>query len=146
MDLEIAKLRYGQQKCNTYKRKDRNGNQIEWKITFDEWLAVWVDSGRWEQRGFKAGEYVMSRIGDVGPYEVGNVRIIESVQNKLESQAMGNKGRFKPGNVLSKETIEKQRQKRIGKPRPKVTCPHCGFTGGTGTTHKYHFNNCKLAK
>jgi len=45
--------------------------------------------------------------------------------------------------TASEETRQKMSATRKGKPRPKVTCPHCGFTGGAGVTHRYHFDNCK---
>lgn len=54
---------------------------IEWRLTLDEWLSIWVESGRYEQRGRGAGKYVMARLGDRGPYEVGNVFISSSEQN-----------------------------------------------------------------
>lgn len=30
--------------------------------------------------------------------------------------------------------------------KSKTTCPHCGFTGGTGGIHRWHFDNCKRIK
>lgn len=30
-----------------------------------------------------------------------------------------------------------------GRPKPKVTCQHCGKTGGTGSMDRWHFDNCK---
>lgn len=32
---------------------------------------------------------------------------------------------------------------KLRKPKPKVTCPHCGFIGGASSTKRWHFNNCK---
>jgi uncharacterized protein YdaU (DUF1376 family) len=31
-----------------------------------------------------------------------------------------------------------------GVPKPKVTCPHCGKTGGKPQMIQYHFDKCKL--
>lgn len=31
-----------------------------------------------------------------------------------------------------------------GKPKERVTCPHCGKTGGKSNMTRYHFENCKL--
>lgn len=64
-------------------RKNSIRRGISWKITFPEWVALWKDSGKWEQRG--RGGYVMARIGDSGPYRVGNVEIITSAQNAKDS-------------------------------------------------------------
>lgn len=58
---------------------------IEWLFKFDEWLAVWMASGKWEQRGRGSSKYVMARNGDVGPYAAHNVRIITSRENIQES-------------------------------------------------------------
>lgn len=50
-------------------------------LTFDEWLAVWIESGKWEQRGRGADKYCMARTGDTGPYAIGNVRICTNREN-----------------------------------------------------------------
>ena len=31
-----------------------------------------------------------------------------------------------------------------GIPKPKLTCPHCGLTGGAPQLKRYHFDKCKL--
>ncbi|RYE95686.1 MAG: hypothetical protein EOO77_42410, partial [Oxalobacteraceae bacterium] len=46
---------------------------IEWKLTFEEWDKWWVDSGHKSERGRFRGNYCMARIGDTGPYEIGNI-------------------------------------------------------------------------
>jgi hypothetical protein len=61
------------------KRRD-----IPFLFTFEEWLAIWTDSGKWSQRGNRAGRYVMARYGDVGPYAIGNVRICTVEENISE--------------------------------------------------------------
>ena len=68
-ELKKAKLAYQMQK----KRAKRRG--ILFLLTFEEWLDIWVSSGHWEQRGRGADKYCMSRVGDLGGYEVGNVFI-----------------------------------------------------------------------
>jgi hypothetical protein len=50
---------------------------------------MWQDSGKWEQRGRKQGQYCMARKGDVGPYSPDNVDIITIRQNSIDA----NKGR-----------------------------------------------------
>jgi len=32
---------------------------------------------------------------------------------------------------------------RKGKPKPKISCPHCGKMGAAGIIHRWHFDNCK---
>lgn len=67
-------------------RADRNGNKIEFRISFKEWWDIWQQSGKWEQRGRHKGEYVMARHDDVGHYEVGNVSIILASENVRQAR------------------------------------------------------------
>lgn len=60
---------------------------IPFLLTFPQWLAIWEQSGRLEQRGRGRGGFVMSRIGDRGGYEVGNVHIQSAVENSREASA-----------------------------------------------------------
>ena len=69
---------YGQQRNSARRR------HIGWEITFPEWWAIWSGSGRWEHRGRGQG-YCMARLGDVGPYAVGNVYICTIGQNASDS-------------------------------------------------------------
>jgi len=57
---------------------------VPFLLTFDEWCAIWRESGKFAQRGHRGDQYVMARFGDVGPYAVGNVRIITARENALE--------------------------------------------------------------
>lgn len=43
------------------------------------------------------------------------------------------------GHKHSKETLLK-----LKTPKSKITCPHCGKTGGSNGMKRYHFDNCKL--
>jgi hypothetical protein len=62
-------------------RRQAKQRDIEWLLTFDEWFGLWQESGKWEMRGKRAGQYVMARKGDVGPYSVGNVFICTHAKN-----------------------------------------------------------------
>lgn len=67
-----------------YQRQAAFKRGIGWEITFPEWLAIWVESGKWAERGIGIGRYCMSRHGDMGPYKVGNVSIKTIVENSRE--------------------------------------------------------------
>lgn len=54
---------------------------IDWRLTFDQWWAIWEESGKYAQRGRGHGKYVMSRYFDQGPYEPGNVKVVRSDTN-----------------------------------------------------------------
>lgn len=69
-------------------RKNSKHRKIGWELTFDQWLAIWMASGRMGLRGRGIGRFCMSRIGDRGPYAVGNVEIKSYEQNVSE----GSKG------------------------------------------------------
>ena len=51
------------------------------ELTFEDWYDLWQKSGHWEERGRGKGQYVMSRVGDKGPYKIGNVFIQTNAQN-----------------------------------------------------------------
>jgi len=57
---------------------------LEFLLTFEEWLAIWHESGKWAERGCRKGQYCMARFGDKGPYAVGNVRICTNAENHAE--------------------------------------------------------------
>lgn len=70
---------YIQQKLNAEKIRG-----IQFLLTLPEWWRIWQESGHWEQRGPGKG-YCMTRIGDTGPYEVGNVEIKTVSENFSEA-------------------------------------------------------------
>jgi hypothetical protein len=120
IDKKVAKQRYNEQK---YRATNRG---IQFNLTFEQWYDIWDQSGKWEQRGCKKDNYVMSRIGDTGAYDVGNVFVQLHTSNARDGQLgkklssthiqtikqtmLGNKnGSFK----RSPETCENMRQARL---------------------------------
>lgn len=67
----MAPLRtaYHRQKCEARKRG------ISFEMSYDEWIGVWINSGKLDHRGRGRGKYCMMRLNDVGPYSVENVKI-----------------------------------------------------------------------
>lgn len=65
-------------------RRNAKSRGIAWNITFPEWWKIWSDSGHYSERGRWTG-YCMTRVGDTGAYEVGNVEIKTIGQNFSES-------------------------------------------------------------
>jgi hypothetical protein len=74
-------MRYLSQRQSAFKRG------IGWEITFPQWLSVWQQSGKFDDRGVGKGRYCMARKGDVGPYKVGNVSIESCVKNSRDGIA-----------------------------------------------------------
>ena len=79
-EISFAKKKYWAHGSNAKKRN------VEFLITFEEWIDIWLKSGHWHERGHKRGQYVMSRYGDQGPYKVGNVFIQTCTANHLDSK------------------------------------------------------------
>ncbi len=65
-------------------KHDAKRRNIQFELSFDEWMKVWEDSGHLLERGRKRGQYVMARFGDSGPYAVWNVKIIKTEENLRE--------------------------------------------------------------
>jgi hypothetical protein len=59
---------------------------ISFLLSYDDWWNIWQQSGKWNQRGCKKGQYVMSRYNDTGSYEVENVFIQQHGINIAEAQ------------------------------------------------------------
>lgn len=57
----------------TMHRNNAKQRGIAFEIEFDDWLAWWKETGHYHERGREVGKYVMGRIGDVGPYKLGNI-------------------------------------------------------------------------
>ena len=91
-----------------YHKSNSATRNIQFLLTYDEWLQIWKDSGHLHERGCHKDQYVMARFGDMGPYSVENVKIILHKQNIQEAQA----GRAKaskgvPRSVATKTKIAK---------------------------------------
>ena len=123
---------------------DQRGNArkrgISFTLTFEEWWNIWQKSGHWDKRGRNIGQYCMSRYGDIGPYDVGNVFIQLTSKNTSDAQN---------GIKDISHTIEHNEKIRIsmkGKntgPKIKVKCPYCDISGAMHNMVRYHFDNCK---
>jgi len=75
---------YGQFRVQRTQAKSR---KIEWLLTFDKWLEIWMNSGHYHERGTHS--YVMCRKGDVGPYSEDNVYIAHFHQNLKDAHLNG---------------------------------------------------------
>jgi len=93
-ELQQAKRQYSLQKscCKTKDKRDAAGLPVEMKMSFEQWLQVWIESGKYHLRGNRKGQFVMARKDDLGHYEVGNVDIIPTEENS----SFANKGEKHP--------------------------------------------------
>jgi hypothetical protein len=81
---------------------------IDFTLSFGQWLDIWITSGKLLKRGRHRGDYVMARIGDRGPYALGNVEIIPHAENIRQ---------FHLGKIVSPETCRKISAAKIGQPK-----------------------------
>lgn len=82
-----AEKRYAKTPRGKYVKQKKNAKRrgVPFLLTFEEWLGVWIKSGRFDERGNQTAEgYVMARNGDRGAYALGNVRIISHADNVAE--------------------------------------------------------------
>ena len=71
-------------KSKYYKQKSMAGKRgIEWNLTFDQWNDWWGDD--YYNRGITNGKLVMARHGDVGAYELSNIKKITCNENTREA-------------------------------------------------------------
>lgn len=82
-------VRLGESKAGRFRTQKNNAKlrNIRWMLTFPQWLAIWEESGKWEERGTGRHGYCMARIGDTGAYRVGNVYITTCADNVVHYQS-----------------------------------------------------------
>lgn len=144
-DLAKRREQFELQRGNVLKgRLDAEGKPIEFRLTFEQWNAIWDDSGKYQERGRRRGQYCMARFNDLGHYEVGNVFI----QLHSDNVAQGN---ARKAGTKARQGKTEDAKRRIGAgirlawaSKPVVTC-HCGRSGRGSNMTRYHFTNCKVA-
>jgi len=107
MDRKKLEKAFRKQKYQAEKKRN-----IEFRLTFDQWLDIWEKSGHLEERGRRKGEFVMSRNGDDGAYEIGNVFIQPHSSNASDA---------KKGKPKSEESKKKQSDAMKGRPKSEET-------------------------
>jgi hypothetical protein len=111
-------------------RWDAQQRHIPFELTFEEWREIWEMSGKLSERGPRSHQYVMARFGDVGPYAVGNVKIITARENLIERHRReGHDGssRIRKGRrtgPLSAEHKKKLSAALTGRKRAPFTAEH----------------------
>lgn len=106
IDLKKAKHNFDIQKWRAI-----NERNLEWCLTFDEWLNIWIESGHYYERGIKKGQYVMSRNNDIGSYSKENVFIQLSSDNIKQAHCNSN------AEAANKKRSISMQGKNIGKIR-----------------------------
>lgn len=130
-ELAKAYTAYRLQSNCSKTRVDRNGNPIEMRLSFDDWLQIWLDSGKWDQRGTRKGQYCMSRINDLGHYEKGNVEIKLTSENSSEATSrprgpLSEEHKLAVSEALKSRHFSDEHRRKLseskqGKPRDEAT-------------------------
>jgi len=110
---------------------------IPFLLSKEEWWDIWQKSGKWDQRGNKRGQYVMSRYGDQGPYAIGNVFIQPQVNNISEAHL----GKKVP--LCTEEYRINMSKIKKGVKSSLIKCTYCDKIGGSNVMHRWHMDNCK---
>lgn len=145
MNGDQYKKAYQTHKYNCNGKTDVDGNPVEMRLSFDEWLAIWNASGHLAQRGRGKDKYVMSRIDDRGHYESGNVEVITHAENVRRASL--NPNRRVGVRVWTEAALDEARSGSAQRYATSVlgedvTCPHCGETGRYMPMQRWHFDNC----
>jgi hypothetical protein len=86
-ERQAIKREYGNKPFLAYTEQRNNAKQrgVAWHFDFGSWWKVWVESGKWRERG-RPG-YCMAREGDSGPYAANNVYICTGSANLIDRWA-----------------------------------------------------------
>jgi hypothetical protein len=71
--MDTLKLK---QDFNKQRHSVTQQRELAWELTFEQWLAVWVDSGHLELRGHGRGKYVLTRKKNAGAFKKSNVVVM----------------------------------------------------------------------
>jgi hypothetical protein len=83
MNEKVIRRKYLSKISSTRGRVDKNGMAIEMRLTYEEYRGLWQDFGV-----MPGQPYVLSRINDIGHYEIGNVFIQHVVGNATDSHGL----------------------------------------------------------
>lgn len=81
--LKFYKKKYKSKISSTRGRRDKLGNEIQVKLSLDEFIKLYEDVG-----ALPMMPYVLSRIDDIGHYEIGNVFVSINSQNSAEAHGL----------------------------------------------------------
>lgn len=79
LDPKKVKQKWYSKKSSTRNRKDKNGEPIEFLLSFEDYYKLYNDYGK-----YPSLTYVLCRKNDLGHYEVGNV-FVDYFMNNLTS-------------------------------------------------------------
>jgi len=91
-ELTEQEIKSYRTKFNVQKYSAINKRNIEWDLSFEDWLNWWKMTGKLEQRGRKGDQYVMARFQDKGSYSLENIYCCTANQNNKDQKGrIGNR-------------------------------------------------------
>ena len=72
--------KYNAKISSTKKRIDKNANPIEFRLSFEEYVSLYLNKGVLPSR-----QYVLARHEDIGHYEIGNVSVIHNLEHVCDA-------------------------------------------------------------
>lgn len=113
--------------------KDHSGNRYETKLTSRIFARYREEHFEIHSKNMK-GRVSSTKGMKFGPQSIElRQRNSQSNMGKNLGKEPGNKGKPQPDYIKDKKR----------KPKPIVTCPHCGAVGGKSAMARWHFDNCK---
>jgi hypothetical protein len=109
-------------------RKHAAVRGVPFLMIFEQWWSIWQQSGHWHERGVGRGKYVMARLGDRGPYAVGNVKIILWEENAAERE-------FSPEERAAIARRNRDRGPRSAETKAKISAKSKGNRSMLGRKH-----------
>lgn len=88
MDIEVD-----YKKQYHWQLQKARSRDIDFLLSYNEWLTWWKNTGFLSQRGRKRGQYVMARFEDKGPYALDNIYCCKTEEN-LQFANKGSKNYF----------------------------------------------------
>lgn len=89
IDYEHPSIKGLKEDIRKYSQHRRQAAQrgIDFLLSFAEWYEWWQQTGHYEERGCRHGQYVMARHNDTGPYSLDNIKCITHEENRSECYA-----------------------------------------------------------
>lgn len=113
--------------------KDHSGNRYETTLTSRIFAKYREEHIEIHSKNMK-GRVSPTKGKKFGPQSMERrLRNSQSNMGKNLGKEPGNKGKPQPDYIKDKKR----------KPKPIVTCPHCGAVGGKSAMARWHFDNCK---
>ena len=64
-----------------------------WLITFPQWAQIWMESGKWGERGLARDMYVLGRKDRLKPFTADNVEVVSLGQNSAKNDWAWSRGK-----------------------------------------------------